>query len=177
MEIINSELGVHLIQAKKFIDSRGNFVKTFNKELFEKLNLRTDFEESFYSTSNKNVIRGMHFQIPPFHHVKLVYVVKGSILDLALDLRKESPTFGKSVGYELNAENGQMLYIPEGFAHGFLSNEDDSIVVYLTTKGYSPEHDKGIHFESFGFDWTVKNTIVSERDSSFPNLADFDSPF
>lgn len=170
--------GVYLIKSAIFSDYRGKFVKTINEDIYKQLNLNIKFVESYYSISLKNVIRGMHFQLPPFQHNKLVYVNKGSIIDVVLDLRKASPTYGKYFTFELNDINCHALYISEGLAHGFLSLEDDTMVTYNQTTCYTPQHDGGIRFDSFGFDWLNCNApIVSERDTKFLSFTEFKSPF
>lgn len=178
MNIIKTKLdGVFIIEPVVFNDDRGEFVKTFHKDTFIKHNMAFDFLESYYSTSQKGVIRGMHFQAPPQDHVKLVYVTRGSIKDVVLDLRKGSPTYGQSESFELSDKNHHSVYIGKGFAHGFLSLADDSSVTYCQTTQYSKDHDGGIRFDSFGFDWGVKEPIMSQRDKAFPGLKEFDSPF
>jgi dTDP-4-dehydrorhamnose 3,5-epimerase len=119
----------------------------------------------------------MHFQIPPQDHTKLVYVPHGAVTDVVLDLRKGSPTFGGHIAVELSAENHMMLYIPVGCAHGFISREDGTRVVYLQSTMRSAEHEAGIRFDSFGMDWGVNDPIVSKRDQVFQTLGEFDSPF
>ncbi len=131
----------------------------------------------YYSVSSKGVLRGMHFQTPPSAYAKLVYVSHGRVLDVALDIRKGSPTYGKALAKELSLEAATALYLPSGFAHGFLSLEDGSVVNYAQTAGYDPAHDGGIRLDSFGFDWGVASPILSDRDKTFPTLAAFDSPF
>lgn len=169
--------GIYFIEPRHLQDERGSFIKSFHKDTFEKHGLATDFHETYYSTSKQGVIRGMHFQTPPAHHAKLVYVTRGSILDVIVDIRKGSPTYGEYVTQELSADNHMAVYIPVGFAHGFLSLEDDTSVTYLQTSMHSPENDAGIHALSFGFDWGVKDPIMSARDQGFPTLADYNSPF
>ncbi|HOS15447.1 MAG TPA: dTDP-4-dehydrorhamnose 3,5-epimerase [Bacteroidales bacterium] len=158
-------------------DNRGCFYKSFNREFFVKNGLDSDFKESYYSVSHKNVIRGMHFQTPPFEHTKLVYVSQGAILDVVLDLRESSPTYGKFASFELNANKGTSLYIPKGMAHGFCAKENNTIVNYLQTSVYSKDNDCGILFNSFNFDWPIIQPIVSERDLSFPSFQQFKTPF
>lgn len=178
MKILPTDIeGVFVIENNLFEDERGSFVKPFNKDVFEKHGLSTDFKENYYSISNKDVVRGMHIQTPPYDHSKLVYVTKGSILDVVVDLRKNSPTYGKYVVTELSEKNHTSIYMPSGCAHGFLSLEDDTCTVYLQTAVYSKEEDTGISFDSFGLDWGVKNPIVSKRDREFQSLRDFVSPF
>lgn len=178
MEIIKTHLpGLFIIDSKIFKDKRGIFVKVFHRKFFEANNIASDVRESFYSISRKNVIRGMHFQLPPDDHEKFVFCVHGKILDVILDIRKGSPTYGKFYSIELSGRDGLIVYIPKGFAHGFLSLEDNSIVVYMTTKEYSPEKDYGIRWDSFGFNWNVNNPIISPKDRELPLLSEFDSPF
>ncbi|QXF36022.1 dTDP-4-dehydrorhamnose 3,5-epimerase [Photorhabdus luminescens] len=160
--------GCYLIEPKRFTDDRGAFVKTYHKRIFEENNLNFSFKEEFYSISAKNVIRGMHFQVPPEDHEKIVYCPKGRVLDVFLDIRSESPTFGQFMAIELNEENTFQLYLSKGIAHGFLSLEDNSIMVYKTSTVYSPEFDKGIKWNSFGFSWPISGPILSARDEQFP---------
>lgn len=178
MELIKTDFeGLYIIQHKVFTDARGLFVKTYNQEIFKQLNIDIEIKERYYSVSSKNVIRGMHFQTPPEDHIKLVTVINGSILDVVLDLRKSSPTYGLYFKIELNAEAGKTIYIPKGFAHGFLALEDNTIVEYNQTTGYSPNNDSGIRFDSFGFKWETTKPIVSERDLSFETFTTFKTPF
>lgn len=158
-------------------DERGSFIKLFNYDFFINKNLNTDFKEFYYSISKKNVLRGMHFQVPPFQHAKLVYVSCGKILDVVVDLRKTSATYNKYFAIELDNVNGRLLYIPVGFAHGFLALENETIVNYAQTSCYSKEHDTGVLFNSFGLKWSVDNPIISNRDLSFIDLKNFRSPF
>lgn len=178
MEILKTDLdGLIVLQSNVFRDDRGLFIKTYHKKIFEENGLEIDFRESFFSISKKNVIRGMHFQLPPDDHVKLVYCAYGKVLDVVVDIRNNSPTYGKFFFVELTEDNGNILYIPKGFAHGFKSLTDNSVVVYMTTKEYSPENDTGIRWDSFGFNWQVDNPILSERDKKFLPLSEFRSPF
>lgn len=169
--------GLYILETVNFQDIRGGFQKLFNYDFFERNGLDTDFREFYYSVSHKDVIRGMHFQLPPFEHTKLVYVSRGKIRDVVVDIRKSSETYGKCFSLELDACKGQYLYIPKGFAHGFLSLEDNTIVNYAQTSGYSKEHDCGIDYSSIGFEWSVDTPIVSGRDLTFKKLNDFKSPF
>lgn len=166
-----------LLETDPLADSRGQFRKLFNLEFFTLHGLETEMKEFYYSVSRKNVIRGMHFQLPPFDHAKLVYVSRGRITDVVVDLRKSSATYGRFFSVELDDTGKQALYIPRGFAHGFLSNEEDTMVHYAQTSCYSPEHDSGIAYDSFGFDWGISNPIVSGRDLTFDKLVNFHSPF
>lgn len=179
MNILPTKLeGVFVIETKLFEDNRGVFVKTFHEETFKDFGLESKFKESFYSISKKNVVRGMHFHLPPKDHAKLVYVTCGSVLDIILDIRKSSPTYGKHITVEISQKNNKMVYIPVGCAHGFLSKEDGTCMVYLQSGMHSPAHDSGIRLDSFGVELgNNEDTIISERDLKFVPLADFDSPF
>jgi len=168
--------GVFLINNFNATDNRGVFVKTFNKNLFEQIGFNGNFTESYYSTSEKNVIRGMHFQLPPHEHEKLVYVTDGVIVDVVLDLRIKSPTYGKSISVELEAF-GKSIFIPKGCAHGFLAKSDNATVVYNVTTVYNKEADMGILWNSFNFEWGILNPILSVRDNSFEAFTNFKSPF
>lgn len=169
--------GVKLMQAFKAEDNRGGFIKTFHSTDFLNHGIDFQLDESFYSYSNKNVVRGMHFQTPPFEHAKIVYCTSGKLVDVLLDIRTESATYGKSIAIELNGNDGQVVYIPTGIAHGFCTLEDATTMIYLTSKKYNPNHDAGIHYASFGFDWPIKTPILSARDLSFPDFSAYKSPF
>ena len=178
MKFIKTDLeGVYIIEPKVFKDNRGQFVKTFHEQIFREKGLSCHFKESFYSTSRKDVIRGMHFHVPPQDHAKLVYVTSGRILDVILDIRKNSPTYGKYVPVEVSDANKKSIYIPVGFAHGFCVLSEEATVVYMQTTMHSPEHDAGIRWDSFGMEWGIKNPILSERDKNFSELEEFDSSF
>lgn len=161
---------VYEIENNVFEDYRGQFVKPFNENVFKEHSLEVDFKENFYSISRRNVLRGMHYQLPPMDHDKLVYVVEGEILDVVVDVRKSSPTFGQSVAVQLNVTNGRSIYIGKGCAHGFLTLSEQAIVIYMTSSVHSPSHDTGIHWNSFGFDWGTNKPIVSVRDESLSAL-------
>ena len=166
-----------IIQSDVFSDSRGSFQKIFNSQLYKDLTLDFDLKEFYYSISHKNVIRGLHFQIPPHDHTKMVFVSQGEILDVVIDLRKNSETFGKLFSTRLNSSDGNSLFIPSGFAHGFLALTDNTIVNYMQTSQYHKESDSGILYSSIDFDWGVSNPIVSERDLSFVSFDQFKTPF
>ena len=172
-------LDTHLLKPECFEDNRGNFVKTFQSEFFSEIGIHFQPVEEFYSTSRKGVLRGMHFQLPPHDHDKLVYCIRGRVMDVLLDLRKSSPTYGRSFGNEISANNHLMFYIPKGVAHGFLSLEDDSVLVYKTTTIHFPSHDAGVRWDSFGYIWPdlTANSIISPRDCKFPSLEEFKTPF
>jgi len=174
MKVERTEIeGVYVITNFNAKDDRGLFVKTFNKNTFNKNNLDFEIKESYYSVSNKNVIRGMHFQLPPHDHEKLVYVAKGSILDVIVDLRKKSKTYKQHVSINLSEENKKSIFIPKGLAHGFKCLEDGTITVYNVSSEYNFESDRGVKFDSFGFDWNSIDPIVSDRDNSLPKLKVF----
>ncbi len=158
-------------------DNRGGFVKTFHKASFEEHGLNTHFEESFYSKNNAGVIRGMHFQTPPFDHDKLVYCTHGSLIDVILDIRSDSPTYGKYASIELTGSNNRALFISKGLAHGFESLEDETMMTYLTSTMHEPTHDQGIKYDSFGKVWDAAHPILNPRDLEWPTLDEYDSPF
>ena len=174
MKIERTEIeGVYIITNFNAKDERGLFVKTFNKNTFNKNNLDFEIRESYYSVSNKDVIRGMHFQLKPNEHEKLVYVPKGSILDVVLDLRKKSKTYKQHISMNLSSSNKKSIFIPKGLAHGFKSLEDNTITNYCVSTEYNSSSDTGIRFNSFGFNWQNENPIISERDNSFDTLNDY----
>jgi len=178
MEIIPTEFsGLFLVRPRIFQDDRGAFVKTFHGPTFLAAGLKFEPQEEFFSTSHRNVVRGMHFQLPPHTQARLVYCVTGRILDVVVDLRKQSPTFGRVFSRELNAVSREMIFIPEGFGHGFLSLEDGAVTCYVAGRPHSPPHDTGVRWDSIGFSWPVKDPVISERDKKFPVLAEFQSPF
>ena len=171
MKINSTKLeGVFIIDNFNATDERGSFIKTFNSNTFKENGLVFEIRESYYSVSNKNVIRGMHFQLPPNDHEKLVYVTKGSIIDVVLDLRKNSKTYKQHISINLSKDNNKSIFIPRGLAHGFKSLECGTITVYNVSSGYNSESDNGVKFDSFGFDWKVNNFIMSVRDKSFQSL-------
>ena len=160
-----------------FSDQRGAFIKTYHEEAWHEAGINFTMKEEYYSTSRQGVLRGMHFQSPPEDHAKMVFCPRGRVLDVLLDLRRNSPTYGQSASMELSAENRMILIIPTGIAHGFLSKEDQSIMVYKTSSMHSHTHDAGIRWDSFGFGWGQDISVISERDAAFPALADFSTPF
>jgi dTDP-4-dehydrorhamnose 3,5-epimerase len=178
MMIENTKLnGVYIIKNFNNVDSRGEFVKTFNKDFFKNNNLDFEIRESYYSISKKNVIRGMHFQMPPYDHEKLVYVSSGEIIDVVVDLRKKSSTFKEYISVKLSAENKKSIFISKGLAHGFKSLKNNTITIYNVATEYKSEADCGINYNSFNFDWGLKNSIISVRDKSLESLENFNSPF
>jgi dTDP-4-dehydrorhamnose 3,5-epimerase/CDP-3, 6-dideoxy-D-glycero-D-glycero-4-hexulose-5-epimerase len=169
--------GLVVLSNPIFHDVRGSFKKLLSKDAFDILSLECNFAELYYSVNKKDIIRGMHFQIPPMDHVKMVYVPAGKIIDVCLDLRHESKTFGNYFSITLSGNDDAYIYIPKGIAHGFVSLEDNTIVHYAQTSCYSQEHDYGIRYDSFGFDWGIRNPIVSDRDKLLPLFADFHTVF
>jgi len=178
MKLVPTELqGVYVIEQDVFKDQRGAFVKTFQSSLFATHGLECNFRENYYTKSREDVIRGMHFQTPPHDHAKLVTVIQGTIIDVILDIRRNSPTFGRHIEIELSRENRRSIYIARGFAHGFGTLSDTAIAYYMVTTEYAPEHDAGIHFDSFGYRWPIMKPIVSDRDSALPRFDRFITPF
>ena len=180
MKLIQTDLeGVFIIENFHAADHRGSFTKTFHQDTFETFGLRTDFRESYYSVSQKNVIRGMHFQLPPHDHEKLVYVAKGEVLDVIFDMSKDSATFGQSISVVLSEGNSRSVYMPKGMAHGFKSMEDNTIMVYNVTSVYNGDADYGIRYDSIGFDWEASEPVVSDRDRLLSTFDEFrkDNPF
>ena len=169
--------GCFLIEPREFTDNRGNFVKTFQASIYQELGIQSDFTEEYYSTSHKNVLRGLHFQTPPSDHNKLVYCIRGEVLDAFVDLRIGSPTYKQHLEVNLSENNKNVLFLCSGIAHGFLSMSDESIMVYKTSTEYNSECDTGISWDSTGINWPVSDPIVSERDQNFTTLENFNSPF
>lgn len=169
--------GAYLIRLPRSSDSRGDFCKFYHGPSFDKAGIDFVNRESYFSISHKDVIRGMHFQLPPQDHAKIVSCPQGSILDVILDLRKESPTYGEHISLVLSDRDHQAVYLPKGLAHGFKSLEDGTMTLYLVSSAYAPLQDAGIHYASFGMDWDCPSPMLSERDRGFPEWNDFQSPF
>lgn len=178
MKIIRELLpGVLLISPDLFEDFRGQFVKVFHAPSFlMQLGINFHVDEEFYSLSKKGVIRGMHFQLPPDAHDKIVYCIRGSVLDVVLDLRK-GRNYGHFASVVLSDINQNILYIPKGVAHGFLSQADSSIMIYKTSTVHSINNDAGVLWNSFGFSWGIKDPIISQRDKGHVEFDVFGSPF
>ena len=158
-------------------DHRGRFVKTFHQYNYLKYNFATAFAEEYYSISNKGVLRGLHFQYPPHDHTKIVYCISGEVMDVVVDLRVGSPTYGQYQSFNLNANDANIIYIPPGLAHGFYTLSEKAILMYKVTTAYSPNHDSGILWDSVGIPWPEKQPIVSQRDATFRPFSLFESPF
>jgi dTDP-4-dehydrorhamnose 3,5-epimerase len=169
--------GCFLVKLHALHDERGHLVKTIQSSVFKEHGLEEGFRECFYSTSFANVLRGLHFQLPPSDHAKLVYCLTGAIFDVALDLRVGSPTYGQHEVHELSAGAGNAVYLARGIAHGFYVREAPALTVYHATSEYDPARDAGIRWDSIDAAWPTDAPIVSERDRSFISLAEFQSPF
>ncbi|WPL10440.1 dTDP-4-dehydrorhamnose 3,5-epimerase [Thiorhodovibrio litoralis] len=165
------------LQPRVLSDVRGCFVKTFQQNWFEDLGLSTHWAEQYYSVSQHGVLRGLHFQLPPHDHAKLVYCAAGEVMDVALDLRKGSPTLGQHICLTLNAAKGNMIYLAPGLAHGFFTLSESATLIYNVTSVYVPSHDTGIRWDSFGVPWPEQDPQMSDRDRGFVSLNCFDSPF
>ena len=165
------------LQPAVLADGRGAFVKTFRQDWFAEAGMRTDWVEQYYSVSEKGVLRGLHFQLPPHDHAKLVYCTAGEVMDVAVDLRVDSPTFGRHVCVTLSAGKGNMLYLESGLAHGFYTLSDSATMLYSVTSVHAPGHDAGIRWDSAGIPWPDGNPRLSERDQALPPLREFASPF
>ena len=169
--------GCFEIKPITFLDQRGTFTKIFHKKEFKRLGLNSEWKEDYYTYSKKDVIRGMHLQLPPSDHFKLVHCLYGEVLDVLLDLRSSSPSFGKIHSLKLSSKKKNGIYICKGIAHGFLSLTEKSLLTYKVSSAHSPKHDAGVTWNSFGFEWPVKNPIISDRDKTLQELKNFNSPF
>jgi dTDP-4-dehydrorhamnose 3,5-epimerase len=177
-DIIKKQIpGCYEIISKPFYDKRGHFVKTFHEQAFKSYGLAVDFAEEFYSISAKNVLRGLHFQLPPQDHDKIVFCLAGKAFDVVLDIRKGSPAFGKYESFELSPEKFNMVYIPRGLAHGFYSLQDNTLMFYKVTAAHAPNLDSGIRWNSAKITWPCDNPVISDKDNNLPKFDDFDSPF
>jgi len=174
-------LDLKIITPLRFGDERGFFSEIWNKERMEKAGLHYDFVQDNHSLSAKvDTVRGLHFQSPPHAQAKLVRCSRGRLFDVAVDIRKGSPTYGKWTGVELSFENGKQLLVPAGFLHGFATREANTEIIYKCTDYYSPECDSAVRFDDsdLGIDWGLEGgATLSEKDSNAPLLKEFDSPF
>lgn len=182
MEVIKTDIeGVVIIKPRVFTDARGYFFESYSKREFDEKVRPINFVQDNESCSTKGVMRGLHFQRPPFTQSKLVRCVKGAVLDVAVDIRKGSPTYGKHVAVELTEDNHLQFFVPRGFAHGFAVLSDVAVFQYKCDEFYHPEADGGISIldSSLGIDWRIAGSeaILSEKDTRHELLADFDSPF
>jgi len=180
MKIIETSLkGLLIIEPQVFKDERGYFYESYNQEKFLKVGVRDVFVQDNQSLSQKNVVRGLHFQHPPYAQAKLVRVIKGSVYDVVVDIRKDSPTYGQSFGIELTEENFLMLYVPIGFAHGFATLQDNTIFAYKCSAFYNKASEDTILWNdpTLNIDWKVQNPILSEKDKQGKLFQHFQSPF
>jgi dTDP-4-dehydrorhamnose 3,5-epimerase len=158
-------------------DTRGLFVKTFQSEQYRNLGLPLEFAEEYFTLSHAGTLRGLHFQVPPHDHAKIVFGVGGSVLDAVVDLRRGSPTYGRHALFELNLDQPTGLFIPAGLAHGFLVLEGPAVLFYKVTTSHAPNHDRGVRWDSAGIPWPCDAPLLSIRDAGFPTLEEFASPF
>ena len=182
MKVIKTPIeGVVIIEPKVFNDARGYFFESFSQREFEEKVRKINFVQDNESMSSYGVMRGLHFQCPPFTQSKLVRCVKGAVLDVAVDIRKGSPTYGQHVAVELTEENHRQFFVPRGFAHGFAVLSETAVFQYKCDNFYAPQADGGISIkdDSLGIDWhiPVENALLSEKDTKHALLKDFDSPF
>ena len=180
MEILKQPFdGLFVCKANRTCDNRGSFSKLFSDDIAHQIGMDFSVREEFVSRSKKNVVRGMHFQIPPHECKKTVFCLNGAVLDVSIDLRLGSKTYGEIFSIEISKRNRLVLWIPTGIAHGFLSLSHDSILIYKTNQKHSPSHDLGVLWNSIGFNWPLKSSkvILSDRDAAFPRLENFNTPF
>ncbi len=182
MELIQTDIeGVVILKPRVFLDSRGYFFESFSQREFEELVGNVNFVQDNQSKSTRGVIRGLHFQRPPYSQAKLVRCVQGRVLDVAVDLRKSSPTYGKHIAVELTEDNQLQIFIPRGFAHGFAVLSEEAVFQYKCDNYYHPEADSGISLldPSLGIDWRIDtaSAILSDKDTRHPLLKDFSTPF
>lgn len=180
MEVTNIFIdGPLVLKPKVFYDERGYFYESYNKQAFEKAGITADFVQDNQSLSQKGAVRGLHFQAPPFEQGKLVRVIQGAVYDVVVDVRKNSPTYGKHFGIELTAENFTMFWIPPGFAHGFSTLKDNTIFSYKCTNVYNKPSEGGLLWNDpqLAINWEVEQPIVSDKDKLLPTFDNFISPF
>lgn len=180
MNIIKTPIeNLLVLEPKVFEDERGYFFESFNKKKFEDIGIKESFVQDNQSLSNKNVLRGLHFQAPPFAQGKLVRVITGSVLDIAVDIRKESATYGKYFSVILSEQNKKMFWIPPGFAHGFLTLEDQTIFSYKCSGDYNPSSEGSLLWNDpqLNIEWNIDEPIVSAKDQEAQAFISFKSPF
>jgi len=180
MEIVETKLkGVIVIKPKVFEDARGYFFESYNREVFLKAGLDLDFVQDNQSLSQKGVLRGLHFQNPPFAQGKLVRVISGAVYDVAVDIRKDSPTYGEWFGQELNEKNKWMMYIPPGFAHGFVTLEDNTVFSYKCTNFYDKNSEDCLLWNDsdIGINWPIESPLLSEKDEQGKKIINFVTRF
>ena len=180
MKYIQTEIaGLWIIEPKVLSDSRGYFMESFKQEVFNQNVEKVDFIQENESGSSRGVLRGLHYQLAPYSQAKLVRVIEGTVLDVAVDLRKGSPTFGKYMAVELSGQNKRQFYIPQGFAHGFHVLSERAIFTYKVDNPYMPSHERSLRFDDpqIGIDWQItdpENVILSEKDKNAPLLVEAD---
>ena len=180
MEIIKTKIkDLVIIKPRVFADDRGYFFESYNRNTYMDNGLDVEFVQDNESKSQKGVLRGLHFQRPPFAQGKLVRVIQGAVRDVAVDLRKDSETYGQWESVELTADNKTMLWVPPGFAHGFVTLEDNTIFAYKCTNLYDKESEGSIVWNDpdLNIDWDIKNPVLSDKDKTGPYFKDFVSPF
>jgi dTDP-4-dehydrorhamnose 3,5-epimerase len=182
MKFIKTEIPeVIIIEPKIFGDDRGYFLESYNKKAFEENIRSVNFVQDNESKSSKGVLRGLHFQKPPFTQAKLVRCIEGEVLDVAVDIRRDSPTYGKHVVVKLTGENKKQLYVPRGFAHGFVVLSETAVFAYKVDNTYAPEYDGGIVWNDtdLQIDWNLSGNEIklSDKDAKLPTLASLDNPF
>ena len=172
-------LGPVLFTPKVIADERGHFFESYSKEFFRSHGIEVDFVQDNQSLSNKGIVRGLHFQAPPFEQGKLVRVCRGSVIDIIVDIRKSSDTYGQSLSIELSDKNFKIFWVPPGFAHGFSVLEDHTIFQYKCSGYYNKSSEGGIHYKDdfLNLNWNVSNPIVSEKDNLLPSFNTFNTPF
>ncbi|WP_294621354.1 dTDP-4-dehydrorhamnose 3,5-epimerase [uncultured Roseovarius sp.] len=171
--------GVLILTPQRHGDARGFFSESWNRKRLQEAGINVDFVQDNHSLSEReNTLRGLHFQTPPHAQAKLVRCGRGRFLDVAVDIRRGSPTYGQHVSVELSFENGKQLWVPAGFAHGFATREPDTEIIYKCSNYYAPDCDRAIHWDSCGIDWGLTGApILSDKDSAAPRLEAVDSPF
>jgi dTDP-4-dehydrorhamnose 3,5-epimerase len=174
-----SILGLVIVAPRVFPDGRGFFLEAYKYSDFAANGIDEHFIQDNHSRSSKGVLRGLHYQLPPFAQGKLVRCIYGEIFDVAVDIRKSSPTFGKWIGMKLSSENNKMLYIPKGFAHGFVVTSNEAEVYYKCTAEYKPSNERGIIWNDpdLNIDWPLKQPVLSEKDSRYPKFEDAEYNF
>ncbi|MEE4256550.1 MAG: dTDP-4-dehydrorhamnose 3,5-epimerase [Bacteroidales bacterium] len=180
MNIIETKLpGLLIIDPNVFGDKRGYFFESYNAEVFRQAGLEMEFLQDNESCSGKGILRGLHFQEPPYEQGKLVRVARGGVMDVSVDIRKGSPTFGKWEAFELNEHNKRMLYIPPGFAHGFVTLEENTIFIYKCTNIYHKESENSIRWDDpdLNIDWGISEPVISDKDRTAPLFRELESPF
>ena len=180
MEIIKTSIeGLLIIKPNIFRDNRGSFFESWSKEAYQNIGLDMDFVQDNQSLSQKGVLRGLHFQNPPYAQGKLVRVIKGLVIDVAVDIRQNSPTYGKHFAVELSEENKTIFWIPPGFAHGFIALEDDTIFAYKCTEVYNKESEGALVWNDIdlNIDWGVETPLISDKDLVAGSFKDFKSQF